>query len=76
MILTVFSSKEKKDKKVRLALIQHGDVVTVTVVDRLGKRVECGSLITFYSDGSVKRNACVSGSFGFDLTADGQLVID
>ncbi len=70
MKLKIYQETEKREKveePVRLRLIKSHGQIQVVAVDREGKPVPQGYLLSFASDGKLRRHSLVSTELGFDL---------
>lgn len=77
MDLKIFEKAEPTKQPVRLRLIPGPGLGTIALsaVNELGNIVPQGNLITFYPDGSARRNECVSEVLGFRLDSSGRIQI-
>ena len=75
MKLKIFEPAENPQQEPILKLLQedNGDVAVI-VVDKNGRRVGNGHLVTFRTNGTVYMHRDINGSFGFQLDSQSRLI--
>lgn len=72
----IYGEKQDKEEPVRLRLIKNvireGDI-TVIAVDKKGRKVDYGNLITFKKNGRIDRHEFVNKELGFHLHPNGSI---
>ena len=75
MNLKVFEPPTAGPQETFLKLIQESDGdVTVIAVDKAGKAIENGHLVSFRTNGTVYLHRSINGSLGFQLDSQDRLV--
>jgi len=69
--------KLTEERLIRLKLVQYsnGNIV-VQAVDKNGKRLNQGDLITFQNNGKIYRSICVNNDLGFQLNNKGCIKVE
>ncbi len=73
MKFEVFNSKTVAKSITYLALEEDSGIVTLIIVDKKGKRVICGSVLSITKEGKLNKHPSVSAMYGLSLDKKGKI---